>query len=88
MINNRFTKKDRAIFTSLFLAKRPLPVKKLATKADMSWKTANLHVNKLKSFGVVNVNKTPRRTNVALDNRFMQALRKESKFDKKWRSFG
>lgn len=81
MVKNRITKKDQDIFATLFLAKRPLPLKKIAVKSGISWQTTKKHVNKLEKFGVVDVKKTVRRTNVNLKPSFLNLL----KVSKKWR---
>ena len=84
MEKSRITKKDRDIFSSLFLARRPLPLKKLALKSDMSWKTANEHVTKLSKLGIVNINRTPRRTNVFLNPKLINTLKKQKKSGGTW----
>jgi predicted transcriptional regulator len=64
--DKRLTKKDRAVFSTLYLARRPLPVKRIASKADISWKTANSSIGKLSTLGFVTVERTRRRTRASL----------------------
>lgn len=72
----RINRKDRDIFRSLFLAKRPLPLSKIANRTNMSWKTAQKRTERLEHLGAVKINKTPRRTNITLTPSLLSALRK------------
>ena len=76
---SRIDKLDSQLFGSLFRAKRPLPIKKLARRTDMSWQTANKHLKKLNELNIVEINKTVRRSNVSLNEKFMESLRKRKK---------
>lgn len=75
----RITSKDSQIFADLNKARRPLPIGKIAQRIDSSWKTVDKHVKKLEKLGVVNINKSVRRTNVSLNPKFVSLLRKKKK---------
>lgn len=75
----RIDKLDAQLFGSLFRAKRPLSVKKLAQRTDMSWQTANKHIKKLENFKVLNTKKSIRKTNVFIDPLFLKSLKKQKK---------
>ncbi len=76
---NRITSFDTRLFGSLYRAKRPLSIKKLANRTDMSWQTANIHVKKLEKLGVVGTKKSIRQTNVFIDPILFKSLMKKRK---------
>lgn len=75
----RITKLDKDIVASLYRAKRPLPVKKIAERVNISWPTADIHIKKLKKFKVLDFKKTPRKTSVFIDPLFMDTIKKKKK---------
>ena len=77
-IRPRIDKLDAELFGSLFRAKRPLSVKKLATRTDMSWQTANKHIKKLEGFNVVKTKKSIRKTNVSINPNFLKGFKKKT----------
>lgn len=68
---------DARLFGSLFKARRPLPIKKLARRTDMSWQTANKHLKKLKRLNIVNIKKSKRRTNITINPIFLTKVKKK-----------
>lgn len=74
---NKIDAFDSRLFGSLFKAKRPLPIKKLARRTDMSWQTANTHIKKLQGLKVVGITKTAKRTNVFIDPIFLKKIQKK-----------
>ena len=68
---------DSKIFASILKARRPLPVKKIANRVNVSWPTANRHVEKLKKLGVLKTKKSIRRTNVEVSDNFLKEWEKE-----------
>jgi predicted transcriptional regulator len=72
MKKNRISNMDKLIFASLYKAKRPLPMKKIATRTNVSWPTVRNSVTKLKGMGVLNTQSTTRRTNVSLNDAFLR----------------
>ncbi len=76
-IRPRIDKFDAELFGSLFRARRPLSIKRLATRTDMSWQTANKHIKKLEKFKVLNTKKSIRKTNVFINPSLLKSLRKK-----------
>jgi len=68
---------DSDIFSTLHNAKRPLPVKKIAERIDVSWPTANLSVKKLRDMKVLRIKKTVRMSKVDIDPIFLKKWEKE-----------
>ncbi|HDN83491.1 MAG TPA: HTH domain-containing protein [Candidatus Altiarchaeales archaeon] len=52
---------DRLILTTLKSSKKPLTTYKIAKKTKLSWSTANTHCYKLKSMGLLEMNKVKNR---------------------------
>lgn len=75
----RVTSLDSRIFADLHKAKRPLPVQRLAKRLDVSWKTANEHVKKLKRLGVLNTKKSIRKTSVSINPSLLRLLKQPTK---------
>lgn len=75
----KIDKYDAQLFGSLYKAKRPLPIKRLAKRTDMSWQTANTHLKKLKRLNIVNIQKTKRRTNITINPIFLTRVKKKKK---------
>ena len=73
---NRIDNFDARLFGSLAKARRPLSIKRLANRTDMSWQTANKHLKKLKEFKVVKFDKTIRKTRVSLEDPWIKKIRR------------
>lgn len=71
----RITGLDSRIFASLLRANRPLPVKQIAQRVNVTWPTANLHIQKLAKLNVLNNTKTIRKNRVSIDPRFIEHLK-------------
>ncbi|MEK6933838.1 MAG: winged helix-turn-helix transcriptional regulator [Nanoarchaeota archaeon] len=71
---------DSSIFSSLFRANRPLPVKKIAQRTNIAWPTANQHVMKLHKLGILDIVKSTRRTNVKITREMLEELRRRGIF--------
>lgn len=84
MKKSRLTKIDKDIFASLAKAKRPLPVKRIAKRVDISWPTAKQHVKKLEKMGVVKTNKTIRRTNVSITDDLKREIKRLRRSTRRW----
>jgi len=87
----RITGLDSRIFASLLRAQRPLPVKQIANRVNVTWPTANLHVQKLAKLNVLtNSGKTIRKNRVSISPQFMDSIRmnkllkKESDDMRRW----
>lgn len=78
-IKSRIDNFDSRLFGSLFRARRPLSVGKLAKRTDMSWQTANKHIMKLQKFGVLQTKKTIRKTNVFIPQPILSNIRKKKR---------
>ena len=76
-IRPRIDKLDAELFGSLYRARRPLSIKKLAQRTDMSWQTANKHIKKLEGLKVLNTKKTIRKTRVTIDKDFLKGMKKK-----------
>jgi len=80
---------DSRIFANLIRAQRPLPVKQIAQRTNITWPTANQHIQKLANMNVVKVEKTIRKNRVAIDPRFIQHLKTKKiinkEMDDAWR---
>ena len=68
----RITRRDREVFQSLILARRPLCLLALADRTGMSWTTVRAIVARLESFGIVLVVKSSRKTFVRVDPAFLK----------------
>lgn len=68
---------DSKLFGSAFKARRPLSIKRLATRTDMSWQTANKHIKKLEKLNVFTTKKSIRKTNVSINPIFLKTLKKK-----------
>jgi len=66
---------DSRIFANLLRAQRPLPVKQIAQRTNITWPTANQHIQKLANMNVVKIDKTIRKNRVAIDPRFINQLK-------------
>lgn len=71
----RITNIDSRIFADLIKAQRPLPVKQIAQRTNITWPTANQHIQKLAKMNVVKVDKTIRKNRVAIDPKFIAQLK-------------
>ena len=60
---------DSRIFANLVKAQRPLPIKQIAKRVNVTWPTAKIHINKLEKMKVVNVEKTIRKNIGYTNNR-------------------
>jgi len=58
----QLTRSSKIILTDLFRARRPLSVKKIAERNEMSWKTANDNIKRLENKGLVKCKRSERRT--------------------------
>lgn len=76
---NRIRPLDSKIFSDLYKANRPLPVKRIAKRINVSWPTVDKHVKKLQELKVLDVNKTIRRTNVSINQDFLNKMKKQKK---------
>ena len=74
---SRIDNYDSKIFGSLWRARRPLSLKKLSARTDISWPTVKKRVIKLKDFGVVDIKKSQSKTSVFIDPRFMKKSKKK-----------
>jgi len=68
---------DSQIFSTLYRAKRPLAVKKIADRVGISWPTANLYVNRLNKMKVVRIKKTVRLKKVEIRPDFLKKWQKQ-----------
>ncbi len=75
---NLITKIDADIISSLYRAKRPLSVKRLAERVGVSWPTVNEHVKKLVDIGPLKIEKTIRKTRVYIDYEFLKPIIKKA----------
>lgn len=71
----RVDKVDKTIFASLAKANRPLSIMQIAYRTGYSWITVNIHVEKMKKWGTLKVNKSIRRTYVSIDPYYLKKLR-------------
>ena len=71
----RITGLDSRIFASLVKAQRPLPVKQLAERVDITWPTANKHIQKLVKLNVLVIEKTIRKNRVQINPKFINNLK-------------
>lgn len=76
----RINNVDSNIFSSLFRAKRPLPVRKIAQRTNIAWPTAKQHVMKLHKLGILDIVKSARRTNVKITREMLEELRRRGLF--------
>jgi DNA-binding transcriptional regulator GbsR (MarR family) len=65
---------DARLFGSLHHARRPLSIKKLAQRTDMSWQTANKHLKKLQELDIIDFKKTVKKTSVFITPRLMKIM--------------
>ena len=72
----RLTRKDKEIFRTLYLANRPIPIKKISARTNISWKTVDESVKRLNRLQVVELKKSIRRTNVALNQDMLKTIMK------------
>lgn len=71
----RITNIDSRIFADLIRAQRPLPVKQIAQRANITWSTANQHIQKLAKMEILKVNKTIRKNRVVINPKFITQLK-------------
>jgi predicted transcriptional regulator len=71
----RITRIDSHIFASLVKAQRPLPIKQIAKRVDITWSTAKIHVQKLVKLNVLTIEKTIRKNRVQIDPKFINYLK-------------
>lgn len=70
-IRKRINSIDNRIFADLLRASRPLPIKQIAQRNNITWPTANLHVQKLSKFNVLDIEKTIRKNRVSVNPKFI-----------------
>ncbi len=75
----RINKNDSTIFANLFKARRPLPIKRIATRTGLSWPTTRDHVKKLQEFGILDIQKSKRRNNVSINQNYLNDLKRRRK---------
>ena len=68
---------DADIFSTLYKARRPLPIKKIAERIDVSWPTANTYVKRLQKIKAVTVKKSVRMNKVQLNPAFVKKWKKQ-----------
>ena len=71
--------RDAQLFGSLYKANRPLSIKKLAQRTDMSWQTADQHIKKLAKLNILKLNKSVRKTSVSMEPSWVEKVRKKLK---------
>lgn len=71
----RITGLDSRIFASLLKAQRPLSVRQIAKRVDITWSTANVHIQKLIRLNVLSIDKTIRKNRVYVNPKFTNYLR-------------
>lgn len=71
---NLITKIDADIISSLYRARRPLSIKRLAERIGVSWPTVKQHVEKLKEIGPLKTDPTIRKTRVYIDYEFLKPI--------------
>lgn len=76
----RISNIDSRIFASLVRARRPLPVKQIAQRTNVTWPTAKSHVEKLRKMNVLKIEKTIRKNRVTIDPRFKKQLKSKNLF--------
>lgn len=85
----RITGLDSRIFASLLRANRPLPVKQIANRVNVTWPTANLHLKKLEALNVINNVRTIRKNRVSISPKFIESLKTnkllKKEMDETWR---
>lgn len=57
MIKNKLSRNAKIILSDLCRARRPLPVRQIATRNNITWKTANSNIKKLESGKFVKCNR-------------------------------
>lgn len=71
----RITGLDSRIFASLAKAQRPLSVKQLAERVNITWPTANKHIQKLIKLNVLIIEKTIRKNRIQINPKFINNLK-------------
>ncbi len=74
---SRIRKIDTDIFSTLYRARRPLPIKKIAERIEVSWPTANTYVKRLQKINAVIVKKSVRMSRVELNPLFLKKWKKQ-----------
>ncbi len=62
------------ILANMIKAKRPLPVRKIAERNNISWKTANDNIKILEKRGLVKCEKSKRRNYCQVSKRLLEEL--------------
>jgi predicted transcriptional regulator len=65
---------DSRIFATLFKAQRPLAIKQIAKRLNISWSTAKIHIEKMIKLDVLIVKKTIRKSSVQINPKFINYL--------------
>jgi predicted transcriptional regulator len=71
----RITGLDSRIFASLFKAQRPLAIKQIARRLNISWSTAKIHIQKMVKLNILTVEKTIRKNRVQINPKFINYLK-------------
>lgn len=58
---SKLSRNSKLILSDLCRARRSLPVRQIALRNDIHWKTADINIKKLQKLGLVTCNKTKRR---------------------------